>query len=200
MQSPKVAQDARHFKDGVVAALRRRAVTAHAFGCHLDLHAASVTPVDLAVGRFCNHNEFRFNFIFIEDVLPAKAIAVFFLHRANYQQRVVVFQLQIFDDFSGIHHGGHAAFLITGATPDNDFFVLKPFIRIIFPVFRVADAYRVNVGVHGDKVLSMSDIAENITHRINFHFIEADFFHFFFDSCDNFFFFGTFTGNGNHIP
>ena len=83
-------QDLGHLVDGVVAALRRGAVAGNALHVHADLHAAALAAVDVAVGRLGHDHELGPHLAFIDDVLPAQAVAVLFLHRAGDQHRVLI--------------------------------------------------------------------------------------------------------------
>ncbi len=75
--------DTRHFIDGIVAALRRRTVTAHPLDMHLHLHAAAMAAVDVHVGRLGDHHQLRPDFLFLDEMLPAQSVAILFHHRAG---------------------------------------------------------------------------------------------------------------------
>ena len=45
-----------------------------------DFHTSALTSVDTTVCRLCRYYEFRTNFVFVDDVLPAKTITVLFLN------------------------------------------------------------------------------------------------------------------------
>ena len=55
-----------------------------------DLHTPSLAAVNAAVSRLCGDDEFRTDFVFIDDVLPAEAVAVFFLDGSGYKDRILV--------------------------------------------------------------------------------------------------------------
>ena len=195
-----VADDVGHFVDGVVAAFGGGAVAAHAAGFDADFHTAAVTAIDAQAGRFGTDDEFGFEFVFINDVLPAEAVAVFFLDGAGDDERVIAFEAEVFDDFAGINHGSHAAFLIRAAAAPNRVVILFAFVGIAFgPQADVADADGVDVGVHRDDVLAVADVAEDVAHRVDFDLVKSDLFHFLFDAQNDFFFVARFAGDRDHV-
>ena len=83
---------------------------------HANFHASTLAAIDLAVSRFSTNNKLRADFGLLNNVLPAQAVAVFFLNSTGHQQRVLIFQPQILNDLTGIYHRRHAAFLIRCTT------------------------------------------------------------------------------------
>ena len=59
---------------------------------YTDLHTASLSAVDAAVGRFRRDDEVRADLIFVDDVLPAEAVTVLFLDGAGDEDRIGVGQ------------------------------------------------------------------------------------------------------------
>ena len=57
VEGPDVLEDVGHLVDGVVATLRGGAVAGHTVHVHTDLHAATVTTVDAAVGGLGGNDE-----------------------------------------------------------------------------------------------------------------------------------------------
>ena len=131
---------------------------------------------------------------FLDDVLPAQTVAIFFLNGADHDQGVVAFQPQILDDLAGVDHGGHAALLVAGAAAADHLVVFVAFVGVEFPVVPVAHTHGVYVGIHGNQMLAVADGAQDIAHGIDFDFVEAHLLHFFLDSHDNLLFLAAFAG------
>ena len=62
----------------------------NALNVNTDFHTASLSAVDAAVRRLCGYYEVRTNLILVDDVLPAQTVAVLFLNRTGYQNRIPV--------------------------------------------------------------------------------------------------------------
>ena len=62
----------------------------NALNVNADFHTASLAAVDAAVGGLCGYYEIRTNLVFVDDVLPAQTVAVLFLNRTGYQNRIPV--------------------------------------------------------------------------------------------------------------
>src|SRR5699024_5595236 len=104
--------------DGVVAALRCGSVAGNAFHIHADLHASALSAVDAAVCRLCGDDEFRTDLIFIDNVLPAQAVAVFFLDGSDdHDPATFRDQIHIFHDPRAVYCGYDAAALVGHAAP-----------------------------------------------------------------------------------
>ena len=56
------------------------------------------------------------------------------------------------------------------------------------------------MGVHGDQMCAVADVAKNIPHRIDFDFVKTDLFHLLLDPQNHLFFLAAFTGNRDHVP
>ncbi|CCZ23110.1 unknown [Acetobacter sp. CAG:977] len=166
----------------------------NAVRANTDFHTTAMSAINVQVRGFRNDDDFgrRIKDFFFHDDVPAQTVAIFFLNRSGYPQGIIVFQSQIFNDFTGINHGCHTAFLVGSAASVNDTVFQFAFIRIARPQLRICNADGVNVGVHGDNVFSVSDAAENIAHLVDADFVKADFFHFLFDALDDFFFMAAF--------
>ena len=92
IEGPDVLDDVGHLVNGVVTAFRCRTVAGNALDVDADFHAAALTAVDAAVGRFRRDDEVRADLIFVDDVLPAEAVTVFFLDGAGDEDRIGVGQ------------------------------------------------------------------------------------------------------------
>jgi len=136
----------------------------------------------------------------LDDVLPAEAVTVLFLDGAGDKQGIVAVKAQLFDNFAGIDHGCHAAFLVAGSPAEDDLVIFISGVRIMLPVFPVSNTHGVDVGIHGNQVLSGADVPQDIAHGIDFHPVKSHGFHFLFDTLHDFFFLAAFTGNGHHVP
>ena len=110
-----VGDDACHFVDCVVAPLGCRAVAGNTGRMHFDLHATAMPTIDAQAGRFGNHHKIGAQAVFVHDVLPAQAIAVFFLYGAGYIECHVVRYSEFFQECACIDAGCNAAFHVTCA-------------------------------------------------------------------------------------
>ena len=160
-----------------------------------DFHTSALTSVDTAVCRLCRYYEFRTNFVFVDDVLPAKAITVFFLNRTN-NHDLVTFrnQVVIFHDLSAVNSRYNTAALVRYTTAADFFFCFVAFVGIEFPVINVSDTYCINMCVKCDQLFAGSHVTQNIAHGIDFYFIESQFLHFFCNAVDVCFFITAFAG------
>ncbi len=96
-------KDVSHFIDGVVPAFRCRTMAGHAEHFDLDLHAAAVTAVDVAVGGLGGDDELGTDLVLVDDVLPAQAVTVFFLNGSGDQDFVFIGEhAQIFHDLCAV--------------------------------------------------------------------------------------------------
>ena len=159
-----------------------------------------MTAIDAQARRLGADHEFRTQFEFVDDVLPAQTVAIFFLNRARDDERVFALQPQVFDHFASIDHCRHAALLIgTTATP-NRILVFFTFVRIAFrPKTTIANADRVDMGIHGNDVRTMTNIALDVAHRIDDDFVESDLFHLLFDAQNDLALLARFTRDADHV-
>ncbi len=111
VQGADVGDDVGHLVDGVVAAIRSGAVAGGAVNVDADLHAAAVTTVDAAVGGLGGDDELRLDAVLVVDVLPAHAVAVLFLDRADNHDLVA-----LGDEAHVLHHLGSVG---RGAMPPS---------------------------------------------------------------------------------
>ena len=176
--------------DGIVAPFRRRAVATPAFDLHPNLHPAPMTAIDVQVGRLSNDNEFRLELLFVQQVLPAQAVAVLLHDCAGEIDRELVVQAQLLDDLPCIDHCGHAALLIHGA-PAPDLAVFDSRLeRVEAPLLAVAGIDGVNVGVEGDHARALANAPDNAPQTVNTHLVEADLLHFLLDDLNDLLLFG----------
>ena len=88
----------------------------NALNIYADLHASPLTAIDTAVGRLSGNDEFRTNLVLIDDVLPAKAVAVLLLNGTRYKNRVLIREkAQIFHDLCAVYCGDDSSALIGNA-------------------------------------------------------------------------------------
>src|SRR5699024_893102 len=137
--------------DRVVAALRSGAVAGYAFDVDADLHASSLSAVDAAVCGLCRNNKFRTDLILIDDVLPAEAVAVFFLDGSDYHDPASFRdQVEILHDPCAVDCRYEAAALV-GHTASSDLgFIFVSLVRIESPVVDISDSYGVDMCIVGD--------------------------------------------------
>ena len=188
-----------HFEDGIIAALRRRAVAAYPLNIDANLHTPALAAIDLAIRRLGTDHEFRANAGLFDDVLPAQTVTIFLLDGTGHQQGIFIFQTEVLDDFPSVDHRRHPAFLVGRAAPADQLIGFHPLIGVEGPVLDVTDANGINMRVHGDQSRAVADIAQHVAHRVNLDFIEADFFHFFFNTMHDAFFVTAFAGDSDHI-
>ena len=200
MQPLEFAQDGAHLEDGVVAPLRRGAVGADAPHGHFDLHAAPLAAVNPAGGGLGGDHELGPNATLLHEVLPAEAIAVLLLHGAGDQEGVIGREIEILDDLAGVNQGGHAALLVAGPPAADDLLVLEALEGVELPVFWVADTHVVDMGIHGDQAPSAANRAQDVSHGIYFHSVEAHCLHLLLDAPDDLLFPAAFAGQGDQVP
>ena len=143
-----------------------------------DFHTSALTSVDTAVCRLCRYYEFRTNFVFVDDVLPAKAITVFFLNRTN-NHDLVTFrnQVVIFHDLSAVNSRYNTAALVRYTTATDFCFVLITIIWIECPVVDVADTYCIDMTVESDDLVTCTHVTDDVALWIDDNFVEVQFLH-----------------------
>ena len=62
----------------------------NALNVNADFHTASLSAVDTAVCRLCGYYEIGTDLILVDDILPAQTVAVLFLNRTGYKNRILV--------------------------------------------------------------------------------------------------------------
>src|SRR4051794_40122472 len=75
-----------NFVNRIIALLGHRAMARLAQAGDANLHAATLTTEDLAISRIGDDDHIGPDFVFLDDVLPAQAVAVFFHHRERREQ------------------------------------------------------------------------------------------------------------------
>ena len=166
-----------------------------------DFHTAALAAIDAAVCRFRRNDKFRADLVFVDDILPAKAVAVFFLDRTRNQDGVLIGQeAQVFHDAGTVDGGYDAAELVRRAAAADFRFRFKAFIGIEVPVGFVADADGIDMGVEADEGLAGAHVAQDVAHGVDFYFIEIEFAHFFGDAVDVFLFAAAFAGEFDDVP
>ena len=178
-------RDAGDLVDGIVAALRRRTVTAPTLHLDADLHATAMAAIDVHVRRFGNDDEFGFQLLDVEQVLPAKPVAVLFHHGCREINRELIVQAKFLDDSARVNHRGHAALLIHRPAPPNFPGLHERLERIEIPLRQVAGINRVHVAVEGDHAFALADAADDVAEAVNADSVEADLLHFLFDDGDD---------------
>ena len=153
------------------------------FYINTDLHTSALSTIDAAICRLCGNNKFRTNLVFVDDVLPAKTIAVLFLNSScNNNLIFVIKKTKIFHDLSTVNSRYDTTHLIRSSTSADLSLSLKSFIGIEFPVVSVSDTYSINMSVETDESASGSHIAKDISHWVNLNFIKAKLLHLFFNT------------------
>ena len=174
-----VLDDVGHLVDGVDAALGGRAVAGDALGLDFDLHAAAVAVVDLQAGRLGRDDDFRTQLAFLDDVLPAQAVAILFLHAGDHPDRQLFgHQPEFLQHRDGADGGDHAALLV-GHAAAVDLAVLDDG-RIgldLVPQGDVAHVDGVAVAVEGDDARAVADAAKQVAHAVDDDLVVAHLLH-----------------------
>ena len=202
-----VQDDLRHLVDRVVAALGRGAVAGNTVHVDADLHTAAMAAIDAAVGRLGGDDEldlvsgvFRAAKVFIDDGLPAHAVAVLFLNGADDHDLVAIGdEAEILHDLGAVSRGSHAAFLVGAAAAVDDIVRLIAFVGIGGPVFPVADADGIDVGVDGDDLVARAHPADDVAELVEFDLIIAQLFHLGGNALHNALFLAGFRRNCDHV-
>ena len=193
--------------NGIVAALGGGAMAGNTVHIHADLHTAPVTAIDAAVGGLGGNDELHLAAgilgtaeILIYDGLPAHTVAVLFLNGAHHHQLVALGdQVQVLHDLDAIGGGSHATLLVTAAAAIDDVLGLVALVGVSFPVFNVADAHGVDVGVDDDDLVAGAHPADDIAQLIELDLVVAQGLHFFGDALGNALLLAGLRGNGNHV-
>ena len=203
-----VQQDLGHLVDGVVTALRSGAVAGDTVHVDADLHTAAVAAIDAAVRRLGGDDELdlaagilRSVEIFIDDGLPAHAVAVLLLHGADDHDLIALGdETKVLHDLRAVGSGGHAALLVGAAASVDDVVRLIALIRVVRPVGAVADADGIDVGIDGDDLLARAHPADDVAKLIDLDPVIAELLQLLLDAHDDALFFAAFTGDGDHVP
>ena len=133
--------------------------------------------------------------------LPAHAVAVLFLHGADYHDPIPCGdQIQVLHNFGAVHCRGHAALLVGAAPAKDDVVCFIALIGVCFPVVGVANTNGVDVGIDGDDLVSAAHPADDVAQTVNFHLVKAQLFHLGLDAVHHILFFAAFAGVGDHFP
>ena len=163
----------------------RRAVAAPALHLDANLHAPAVAAIDVQVGRLGDDDQLRLELLVLEQVLPAKTVAVLLHDRAGEQDRELVVQAEFLDDLARVNHRGDAAFLVHRAAPPDLAVLHERLEGIEFPLREVAGINRVHVGVERDDALALADAADDVAEAVNADVVEADLLHLLLDDGDD---------------
>src|ERR1035438_2027866 len=121
--------------------------------------SSAMAAIDVHVRRFGDDDEFGFQLLDVEQVLPAKSVAILLHDRGGEQNRELVVQAKFLDDAARVNHRGHAAFLIhRAATPDlSGLHERLEWIKL--PLRQIAGINRVHVAVERDHAFALADAA-----------------------------------------
>ncbi|CDA97068.1 unknown [Lachnospiraceae bacterium CAG:215] len=155
------------------------------FHVDADFHTSSLSAVDSAVSRFCGYDKFRTDFIFIDDVLPAETVTVFFLYGSDYHDLASLRdQIQVFHDLSAVYGRYDTAALVGYTTSADLGLCLISLIWIKCPVLDISDTYGVDMCIVCDDLFSGSHVTDDISLWVDDYFIKSDFFHLGSDRVD----------------
>ena len=148
------------------------------FYVYTDFHTSSLSAVDTTVSRLCGYNEFRANLVFVDDVLPAKTVTVFFLNRSdNHDLASFRNKVEVFHDFRAVYSRNDTAALVRNAASADFCLCLIAFVWIKGPVFDVSDTYGVDVCIVSDDLVTCSHVTNDVTLWVNNNFVKSNFFH-----------------------
>ena len=202
-----VQDDLSHLVDRVVAALRSGAMAGDAVHVNADFHSAAMAAVDAAVGRLGGDDELDLAAcvlgavkVFVDDGLPAHAVAVLFLHGADDHDLVALGdEVQVLHDLRTVGSGSHAALLIGAAAAVDDLVGLIAGVGISSPVFAVADADGIDMGVDGDDLVASAHPADDVAELIELDLVIAQLFHLGSDALDDALFLAGLGRNCDHV-
>lgn len=153
--------------------------------------------IDLQAGRLGGDNHFGAQDVFLDDVLPAEAVAVFFLHAGDHPDgQVFGYHVQFLEHGDGDDGGDETAFLVGDAAAID--FAIPDFGGIglaLGPQADVADVHGVAVAVKSNHAGAVADAPEQVAHAVNDDFLVAHVFHGFFEELDDFAFLAAGRGN-----
>ena len=156
---------------------------------YTDFHTSTLSAVDTTVCRLCGNYEFRTDFIFVDDVLPAQTVTVLFLNSSDYHDLASFRnQIKVFHDLCTVCSGNDTAALIGYTTTADLLICLVSIVWIKVPVFNVSDTYSIDMCIVSDDLVTGSHVTDNVTLRIDNNFVEVKFFHLGSDCLDMSFF------------
>ena len=172
-----------------------------------DFHSAAMAAVDAAVGRLGGDDELDLAAcvlgavkVFVDDGLPAHAVAVLFLHGADDHDLVALGdEVQVLHDLRTVGSGSHAALLIGAAAAVDDLVGLIAGVGISSPVFAVADADGIDMGVDGDDLVASAHPADDVAELIELDLVIAQLFHLGSDALDDALFLAGLGRNCDHV-
>ena len=94
---------------------------------------------------------------------------------------------------------GHAALLVGAAAAVDDLLVLIALIGVVGPVFDVADADGVDVGVERDDLVARAHPADDVAELVELDLIVAELLHFLGNAVGDALFLAALAGNGDHV-
>ncbi len=100
---------------------------------HFHLHAAAVAAVDTQAGRLRDHDEIGLQATLIDEVLPAQAVAILFLHRGGHVHGDVVGNPEPFQHRAGINAGRDSALHVARAAAVQDTVLDIAGVRVPIP-------------------------------------------------------------------
>ena len=173
-------------------------MTGNALYIDADFHTSSLSSIDTTVSRFSRYYKFWTNLVFINDILPAKTVTVFFLN-CSYNHNLTSFrnQVEIFHDFCTVYGRYDTAALIRYATSADFCLCLISFIWVKCPVLNISNTYSVDVSIVSDNLVAGSHISDYVTLWVDDNFVKSHFFHLSSNSIDVRFFITAFTRISN---
>ena len=153
-------------------------MTGNSLNIDTDFHTSSLSTVDTTVCRLCRNYELRTNLVFVDDVLPAKSVTVFFLNCTNNHYFVSFWnESEIFHDLCSVYTRYDTATLVRYSTSTDLCLCLVSIVWIEFPVIDVTDTYCINMCVKCDDLVASSHESHNISLWVDDNFVKSNFLH-----------------------
>src|SRR3989304_5245708 len=150
-----------------------------------------MTAIDIQICRFSYYDTIRFNFIFFDDVLPAKTVTIFLHHSSGYIKSNVISQSNFLKNFSSSNCCYWSAFLINTSSAVNKSIFNLTTERIKCPVLNVSNVNSVYVSVYRNNFFPAANSSDNISKSVNLYFIKAGISHHLIKFLNNGSFFGA---------
>src|SRR3990170_1671685 len=122
-----------------------------------------MTAIDIQICRFSYYDTIRFNFIFFDDVLPAKTVTIFLHHSSDYIKSNVISQSNFLKNFSSSNCCYWSTFLINSPSAVNKSIFNLTTERIKCPVLNVSNVNGVYVSVYRNNFFPAANSSDNIS-------------------------------------
>ena len=125
-----------------------------------DLHPSTMAAVNTQAGRLGDHNQLGPQAIFINNVLPAQAVAIFLLHGCGHIQGDIIRYAGFLQQRSGVDARGNPAFHVTGTAAIQNPVLDVAGMRITIPHRQVTGINGIDVAVQRNHIWAGADPAK----------------------------------------